>query len=158
RRGAVAPACDRRDGADAARELPRTAVRTRLAAVWSKLLGLDPATAARLDPTRVFFVQPWPLWLTAAALLVVAIWTAFLYRKEGQRASAFYKGFLVLLRVAAVATLLFLIFQPMLRLQRVDVTPSNVVVLIDRSASMRLHDRWSDSRARAQLIRAAGTA
>jgi uncharacterized membrane protein len=124
----------------------------------SKLLGLDPATAARLDPTRVFFVQPWPVWLTAAALLVVAVWTAFLYRREGQRASAFYKGFLVLLRVASLATLLFLLFQPMLRLQRVDVTPSNVVVLVDRSASMGLHDRWSNARARAQLIRASGTA
>jgi hypothetical protein len=125
--------------------------------MWARLLGLDAATAAELDLKRLFFVQPWPLWLTAGALLLAVVWTALLYRREGRRASVIYKGFLVLLRLAALATLLLVLFQPMLRLQRVEVTPSNVIVLIDRSASMNLRDRWLDRTARARLVRDVGT-
>src|SRR5262249_46271670 len=106
----------------------------------------------------LFFVQPWPVWLTAAALLVAAVWTVFLYRRGGQRAPPIFKGFLVLLRVASPAPPPFLLFPPLLPPPPVGVTPSNVGVPGDRSASMGLHDRWSSARARAQLIRASGTA
>jgi uncharacterized membrane protein len=123
----------------------------------TRLLGLDPATAAGFDLQRVFFARPWPGWVLCALLVAVLLWTAFLYACEGQRASRIYRGFLVLLRVAAVATLLLVLAQPMLRLQRVETIPSHVVVLLDRSGSMERRDLWQDPAARARFIRAVGS-
>jgi uncharacterized membrane protein len=123
----------------------------------ARLLGLDPTTAAGFDPQRVFFARPWAQGVLLALLAAVLLWTAFLYAREGKRASALYKGFLVFLRVAAVATLLLVLAQPMLRLQRVETVPSHVIVLIDRSGSMARRDLWQDPRARARLIQTVGT-
>ncbi|MCC2667609.1 MAG: putative rane protein, partial [Armatimonadetes bacterium] len=118
-------------------------------------LGIDPGQdTLRLD--RLFFVQPTPLAITVAAGLGLVAWVLLFYARDGSRPSWFWKALMVTLRLAAITILVLLIWQPMLRSQRVERTPSIVALLIDESRSMALTDRWQDSKRKADLIQALG--
>jgi hypothetical protein len=101
------------------------------------------------------------LWLghwvagAAAVLVVVAVWTFFWYYREG-RPSLPGRLALTLFRVAAVGTLLALLLEPTLRTERTERERSVVAVLVDRSDSMSLRDRWIEPVARRSLARWAG--
>jgi hypothetical protein len=121
----------------------------------SRLLGLDPRQDA-LRPDQVFFVHPWPLAAAVAAVVALALWVAFFYARDGTRPAWPWKALLAALRVGAVAVLLLLLWQPVLRGHRSQTTPSVVAVLLDESRSMALEDRWEDRRRAADLQRALG--
>lgn len=120
-----------------------------------KLLGINPGQdQLRLD--RVFFVQPWPVWVAAAAGVGVLVWALFFYLRDGTRPTWAWKSLMVAMRVAAMAILAVVLWQPMLRSHRVQTTPSIVAVVLDESKSMSVRDHWQDSRLKADLIRALG--
>ena len=124
-----------------------------------RLLVAGPASAGRALPS---LLGPRPAttllwlgsWTTSAALLLalVALWTFFCYLREG-RPSLPARLALTLLRVAAAATLLLLLFEPTLRTERAERQRSAVAVLVDRSDSMALKDRWTDPGPRRALAR-----
>lgn len=120
-----------------------------------KLLGIDPGQDT-LRADRVFFVQPWPVWVALAVGLTLLVWVLFFYVRDGSRPSLPWKGFLTLLRLAAVAILAVLIWQPMLRSQRSETTRSIVAVVLDESQSMAIKDRWQNQKRKADLIAALG--
>src|SRR5204863_109193 len=91
------------------------------------------------------------------AVAAVAVWIIFFYRREGSRVRAFYRLALIGLRLAAILVLLVVFFQPMLALSRVETTRSVVAVLIDRSRSMGIRDRWQSAAARQRMARAVGS-
>jgi len=120
-----------------------------------RLLGIDPGQdALRLD--RVFFVQPTPLAITIGIGVALLVWVFFFYARDGSRPSWVWKGLMVTLRLAAIALLAVLIWQPMLRSQRVERTSSIVALLVDESRSMSLTDRWQDTKRKADLVKALG--
>jgi hypothetical protein len=120
-----------------------------------RLLGIDPGQET-LRADRVFFVQPWPVWAAVLAAAALAAWVFFFYHRDGRRPSWGWKGLMALLRLGAMALLLFMIWQPMLRSHRVEVTPSVVALLIDESKSMGIRDRWRNEARKADLVRALG--
>ncbi len=93
----------------------------------------------------------------AGLLALVAVWTFFWYRRE-RRPSLWACLVLTLLRAAAAATLLVLLLEPTLRTERTERQRSVVAVLVDRSDSMSLRDRWTDPAERRSLARWAGVA
>ena len=118
-----------------------------------KLLGIDPGQdTLRLD--RVFFVQPTPFVFTVAVSLLLLVWVVLFYARDGSRPSWFWKSLMVALRIMAIAILMLLIWQPMLRSHRVERTSSIVALLVDESRSMALTDRWQDVKRKADLIKA----
>jgi hypothetical protein len=118
-----------------------------------RLLGIDPGQdTLRLD--RVFFVQPTPLNLTVLLGVFLLVWVVLFYARDGSRPSWFWKGLMVALRLAAIAILSLLIWQPMLRSHRVERTSSIVALLVDESRSMALTDRWQDTKRKADLVKA----
>lgn len=120
-----------------------------------KLLGIDPGQdALRLD--RIFFVQPWPVVLAAVAAVGLLVWVVLFYYRDGTRPSWLWKGLMTGLRIAALAVLAFMIWQPMLRSQRTDATPSIVAVVVDESESMGIKDRWQNAKRKADLVKALG--
>src|SRR5437870_4032868 len=98
------------------------------------------------------------LWLgrwTTSALCILALvgaWTFFCYLREG-RPSVAGRLALTLLRVAAAATLLLLLLEPTLRTEHAERHRSTVAVLVDRSDSMALRDRWTDPAQRRAMAR-----
>lgn len=120
-----------------------------------KLLGIDPGQdTLRLD--RIFFVQPWPMWVAVAVGIALLAWVTVFYLRDGTRPNLGWKGFLTILRMAAFAVLALLIWQPMLRSQRTETTRSIVAVVLDESGSMAIKDRWQNSKRKADLIAALG--
>src|SRR4051812_27679199 len=93
-------------------------------------------------------------WTVGAAVLLalVAIWTFFWYQREG-RPRLWARLALTLFRVAAAATLLVLLLEPTLRTENVERQRSVVAVLVDRSDSMSLRDRWTDPAERRAVAR-----
>ncbi|MFN3648831.1 MAG: hypothetical protein ACK47B_04545 [Armatimonadota bacterium] len=120
-----------------------------------RLLGIEPGQdMLRWD--RLFFVQPWPVWVAVAAGLGLLAWVVVFYARDGRRPSWLWKGPLSVMRIAAMVILALLIWQPMLRSHRTQVNRSVVAVLVDESSSMGLKDRWQDAKRKADLIQALG--
>jgi hypothetical protein len=118
-----------------------------------KLLGIDPGQDV-LRGDRVFFVQPWPIMLAAAAGTALLLWVVLFYVRDGRRPSWLWKAPMATLRLGAMAVLAFMLWQPMLRSHRTENTPSVIALVIDESRSMGLKDRWQDGKRRADLVRA----
>jgi hypothetical protein len=123
-----------------------------------RILGLGTPAGERLAEGRLFFVRAWPLWLAVLAVAGIVAWTVFFYNREGERARAIQRAVMAGLRVAAILVLLLVFFQPMLALSREETTQSVVALLIDRSRSMGIHDRWQSDEARQRMVRAVGAA
>jgi len=95
-----------------------------------------------LERFSLDFLFSRPLWLAVLPLtaLLVIWWT---YRRTYPPVGRAYHLILVVLRVAVVAVLGLLIFEPVLHLTRIRERPERVAILVDRSASMLLP--WSGS-------------
>src|SRR5690348_13453935 len=80
--------------------------------------------------------------LAVALVALVGVWTFFCYWRE-RRPSLLGRLALTILRMAAATMLLSLLLEPTLRTERVQHSRSVVAVLVDRSDSMALRDRWT---------------
>lgn len=120
-----------------------------------KLLGINPGQdVLRMD--RVFLVQPWPVWVAVGAAAVALVWVLCFYFRDGSRPSWWWKTPMTLVRMLAMGVLALMLWQPMLRSERTESTPSMVAVLIDESKSMDLRDRWQKAGRKADLVAALG--
>jgi hypothetical protein len=84
------------------------------------------------------------------------VWVVFFYVRDGSRPSLPWKAIMTVLRMAALAILAVLIWQPMLRSQRTETTRSIVALVLDESGSMNIKDRWQNNKRKADLIAALG--
>ena len=116
-----------------------------MAGVLEWLLDLE---AIRLEDGAQLVVRwqsAWPAWAILLAIGVLVAWSWMIYRREGgSRSGRVIAG---LLRVGLLMLVLGLLFQPLLLLQRTRVEPSEVVLLVDDSASMGTSDRYPPSAA-----------
>jgi hypothetical protein len=78
------------------------------------------------------------LYILFAFLALVA--AVFVYRRTLPPVSGWWRGILSALRVIALALILLLLFEPVLTIFRHRLEKPNVLVLVDKSASMSIHD------------------
>jgi len=118
------------------------------------LLDLE---AIRLDggaPLTIRWQSAWPAWAILLAVGALVAWVWLIYRRDGRRRWGQWFG--GLLRIALLLLILALLWQPLLLLQRTRVEPSQVVLLVDDSASMGTSDRYPRGEATDALARALG--
>ncbi|MCS6860666.1 MAG: VWA domain-containing protein, partial [Abditibacteriales bacterium] len=112
-------------------------------ALLFKLLNIDAQMQQHLHEARVYCVEAWAGWLVALVMTGVLLWVGICYYRDGRQPSFSFKLFLIGLRLMAFAVLMFVLFQPMLRVRLVDTVPATVAVLVDNSLSMSVKDKGS---------------
>ena len=117
-----------------------------------KLFGVTPDVGRQMDRAQLYFAGGWPVRVVALVLVVGAAWFGYCYIRDGKTPPLYVKIPLLLMRLVALAAILAMLLQPMLRIQHSDRQRSSVVILADTSQSMGFVDRRlpSDRAARAQ--------
>jgi hypothetical protein len=87
-----------------------------------------------------YFASPWKPWFIGLMSVIALAWFASLYHKDGTRPKWLVKGPLLALRLIAIASVVLIIMQPMMRLTHVEIVKPAVVVLADGSQSMAEKD------------------
>jgi hypothetical protein len=104
-------------------------------------LGVASPAAGEGRNPQLRFEQHWPQWLLVFTVLASVTLILWLYRHEG-KASAASKLVLALLRIALVLLAIFMLYEPVLSVQRTGFP--YVTILIDDSASERIADQYED--------------
>jgi hypothetical protein len=111
--------------------------------------GIEPGTAGDAATWRLDVAWPWPPWATVLLVLAAVAWVNLVYLRETSSAGQWYRALLASLRLAAVAILLLMLSEAALLLERTG--PPALAVVVDRSASMGLADRYDDDSLQRQL-------
>ena len=124
----------------------------------SWLVGIDRGEIAGGTGVRLKLANPWPTWVILL-FAVAAVWLVFfLYRREKGTASAARKVALAVVRCLLLALIVFVLFKPILAVDKSELKQAYVVVLLDDSLSMRTQDRYQDEEVRLALAQAVGVA
>ena len=92
----------------------------------------------------VFLAGPWPLWIAALVTAAAVEGVSVLYERECSVIEGSIARRLVLLRMLAIATTLFILMQPVYVRQRHRPIRRRVAVLLDESGSMsRPETQWT---------------
>src|SRR5262245_43452555 len=83
----------------------------------------------------------WPPWATLLLVLAVVAWTITLYAREASAAGRGYRAILAVLRMTALALVLIMLAQWAITLRLTG--PPAFAVIIDRSGSMQIADRYT---------------
>jgi hypothetical protein len=121
-----------------------------------KLLGIAPDVGRKVDQAQLYFAGGWPVKLAAGLLVAAALWFGTIYVLDGKRPSLWLKIPLLALRLIALAAVIAMLLQPMLRIQHAERQRSSVIVLADTSQSMRFRDARLPSDRVAQATEATG--
>lgn len=103
------------------------------------LLGLDPGT--EILTADISFRYPIPAWLVAFAIILIAVYCHWIYRKETPETGRFYRGLMGFFRFLIWTAVLLVLLQPRLELDYLSQPKSNLAILLDTSKSMGLNDR-----------------
>jgi len=124
--------------------------------LFFSLFNLEGADFDAAEGWTLRFASDWapPVVLLACVALVILVWQV--YRREGGTASPRYKLMLAALRVFALAVLVFILLRPAVIVARSELKESYVVLLLDRSDSMKLEDKYRDNEGLARLAHALG--
>ncbi len=106
-------------------------------------LGVRSSINADAATCQLDSAWNWPPWATVLLLLAAVSFTILLYAREASGAGRGYRAFLIALRLIAVALVLVMLAQLALALRLTG--PAAIVLVIDRSASMGIADRYSES-------------
>ncbi|MEM9657226.1 MAG: hypothetical protein AAF961_02590, partial [Planctomycetota bacterium] len=121
----------------------------------SMVVFAQQATDSALD-RQVRLEWPWPAWLVLGLTIGAAAWAVLMYSLEQVSVGRFYRIALVILRVAAIISLLLMVVGPVVQLRRVE--RPRLALLLDTSASMSIEDvRTSKHRTADRPSDAAGT-
>lgn len=110
--------------------------------------GVPPAQPGQGTQWSWLYQTPWPSgmpqWsvLLAAAAIVVYVW--WIYRRDAASVSRIARPGMIALRLAVISTVLFVLSEVTLIVDRTGLP--FIAVLVDDSASMGLEDRYSDTR------------
>lgn len=114
----------------------------RLPSWLAERLGVSLPSNADGATWQLYSAWSWAPWATLLLLIVAVVWTVMLYARESSGARRPYRALLTALRLAAIALLLIMLAQWAIAL-RVTGPPA-VALVIDRSASMSIADRYDD--------------
>jgi hypothetical protein len=109
---------------------------------WPTLLPML-AEGGAIQRTDFEWGNPFPAWLTFGIIVLLVGVVAWCYRREGGGASGLVRGFLGALRVILVLVVLALICEPQFTTRSEIQERSTIAVLVDRSRSMSLSDRYA---------------
>jgi len=124
---------------------------------WQRwLLGVAGRSDATLEHAHLYFARGRVLTGAALVLGFAAIWFGYQYLRDGNRPSLWVKTPLLLLRLIALAALLAMLMQPMLRLSRTENVNSAVAIGVDVSQSMGFRDPRLPAALAAATARAIG--
>lgn len=122
------------------------------------LLGIDRGEIAGGAGVRLKLANPWPTWVMLL-FAVAAVWLiGFLYRREQGTATRARKVALAVVRCLLLALIVFVLFKPILAVDKSELKQAYVVVLLDNSLSMRTKDNYQDPELRLAIARAIGLA
>ncbi len=103
------------------------------------LLGLHSADRASWSDGRLMMTGL-PAGIAASLLVVIIVWSAINYWRDGNTPSWWVKAPLLTLRALASACLLLILMEPVLTSTRTSEQRPTVVILADRSQSMSFRD------------------
>jgi hypothetical protein len=121
-----------------------------------RLFNLEDVDFGSAGGWTLRFTSEWslPVVLLGVLGLLLLVWQV--YRREKGTASPRYKLMLGLLRIWALAVLVFVLLQPALIVRKSELKQSYVILLADRSDSMKLEDKYRDPALAARLAYAVG--
>ena len=99
-----------------------------------KMLGITAANA------HFAFAAGWSTTALALLFTLAAVWFGVCYYRDGTKPSWAIKGPLLLLRLIAVAALVLVLAQPVVRYTRDDSVRPHVIIMVDSSESMAEKD------------------
>ena len=83
--------------------------------------------------------------LMLALVAAVVVWMVFVvYRREGKQLRRVSRWGLVALRLTALVGVLIMLLEPVLVFSKTEYIPSTLILLVDSSESMGLHDSYAD--------------
>ncbi|MCX6911129.1 MAG: hypothetical protein NTY01_24225, partial [Verrucomicrobia bacterium] len=88
----------------------------------------------------LIFANPWPWWLVTPLLVAVGVLLAWLYRRERKQVSPRVGLLLTTLRIVLVVMLFFTLLAPVISTQITRTTKDTLLLLVDQSRSMAIHD------------------
>src|SRR5262245_9922687 len=97
----------------------------------NRLLGVEGPADASLRSAELGFRGPSPGWLAALLLLLLAAGIFFLYARERARIGVVRRALMALLRTAAVALLVLLLFRPVLLAEFQGRRAQGIALLLD---------------------------
>ena len=102
------------------------------------LLDLEVIPEDTSEPLRLAWEHPWASWVWAMCFLVAGLFAVWSYTKlVGNRKG---RGMLAVVRALIILMVLMAISGPVLELPRETIEEDWVLVLVDRSESMRIED------------------
>ena len=107
----------------------------------TKLLAVEVPENTSLQSAEVGFRGLFPWWLAALIVLALGAGFFYLYMLELAKIGIARRLIMALLRTAAIAVLLLLLFRPVLLAEFAGQRPRSIVLLIDNSLSMQQQDR-----------------
>lgn len=123
---------------------------------FEKLLGLENVSFGEGE-WGIRWANAPEIWILLLLIVpAVVLVTVFVYKREPKTAGRPMKAFLGGLRVALLALLLAILFQPVLYVETSVNKETAVLVLIDDSLSMTFKDRLTDKKQREGLARVVG--
>lgn len=105
-----------------------------------RALGIGRDVARQIDRSQLYFTGGISARVAGGIIAAGALWFGWQYLRDGRRPSLWVKAPLLLLRLVALAALLCILLQPMLRLTHVNRQKANVALLVDTSQSMAVPD------------------
>jgi hypothetical protein len=120
-----------------------------LPAWLAEWLGVELPAAGDSATWQLDATWHWPPWATVLLVLIAILWTIMLYTREASTAGRGYRALLAVLRMTAIATVLIMLAQWALALRLTG--PPTFALVIDRSASMGIDDRYRDPAEAARL-------
>jgi len=97
-----------------------------------------------LPDTSIKLTTAYPLWLVIICFIVAAGFSLWSYRRTIPPTRNWLRWMLTLLRWGAISGGILLLAQPVMEMRRLKLEPAEVIVLVDKSASMGLTQGESD--------------
>jgi hypothetical protein len=107
----------------------------------TKLLAVEVPENTTLEAAELGFRGLFSWWLAGLIVVVFAALALCLYARERGKVGVVRRSLMAVLRTAALAVLLLLLFRPVLLAEFAGQRPRVIVLLIDNSLSMQQQDR-----------------
>ncbi len=121
----------------------------RLPGWLAERLGVSVPSSADGATWQLDSAWSWAPWATLLLVIVAVLWTIMLYARESSGAGRPYRALLTTLRLVAIGLLLVMLAQWAIALRITG--PPAIALVIDRSASMGIADRYDDPALTARL-------